>query len=136
MSDWNAYTTVDSLSPIASAAEEYLRLSEQMARIADRLDVLGEQIAAHFPESPGEHGLIIGNRHVVTCKRPEVWSWDTDILEQMFGTTTEPPAPVKRRYTVDKRKFQALEDGDKAALLPALTRKPGKAKIEVLEMVS
>lgn len=134
MSDWNAYRKVDERSEIAVAAEEYQKLMEQKERIAQRLDVLGDQLAAEFKEEPGEQIMRVGDNRIITCTRPERWSWDTDTLEAVLAASPSLPPYVKRSLSVDKRKFEALDDASKGALLPALTRKPGKATIKVQEV--
>jgi hypothetical protein len=134
MSDWDTYRVVDNRSPIAVAAEEYEMLSEQKARIEKRLEVLGDQLAAEFVEQPGEQILLVGKTRVITCTRSERWSWDTDTLEAVLAAAPSLPPYVKRSLSVDKRKFEGLDDAEKKALLPALTRKPGKATIRVTQV--
>lgn len=134
MSDWDAYQKVDARSEIAVAAEEFMRLSQQQEKIQERLDVLEDALAANFHEEAGEAVVRIGDEMVLICNRPERWSWDTPTLEAILSSQPNLPAHVKRSLTVDKRKFESLDDATKKALLPALTRKPGKAKIKVYEV--
>ena len=77
--------------------------------------------------------MTVGNTHTITINRPERWTWDSDIIEDLFPSDDEIPPHVTKRMTVDKRKFQGLDENDKKILIPALTRKPGAAKITVTE---
>jgi hypothetical protein len=133
LGDWSTYNTATSQSKIAVAAEEHARLSEQLARITDRLDILSEQIASEFPDGPGDHAIVVEGKTVISCSRSEVWSWDQEYLEQLFAAGTA-PEHVKVRYSVDKRRFEHLPDDEKKLLIPALTRKAGKARIAVKEV--
>lgn len=132
MSDWDTQNP-SANSDLAEACEEYRTLADRLDGIKNRMDVLADKILAEFPEMAGEQTLAVGNRMTVKVNRPERWTWDSDILDDLFPTTDSIPPHVNKRMTVDKRKFQALDDDEKRLLLPALTRKPGAAKIEVLE---
>jgi hypothetical protein len=134
MSDWDAYKKVDSRSDIAVAAEEFQKLMEQKERIDERLEVLEIKLAAEFKEEVGEQIIRVGDTRIVTCTRTERWSWDTETLEAILAASPNLPSHVKRSLSVDKRKFEGLSDDDKKTLLPALTRKPGGAKIKVQEV--
>ena len=83
-------------------------------------------------EEAGEQTMTANNL-TVTVSRPERWTWDSELIADLYPTDGEIPAHVTKRMTVDKRKFQGLDDEDKRVLLPALTRKPGAAKITVTE---
>lgn len=130
MSDWNTSDVPDEMTKIC---EEWRTLAERKEAIENRMSVLGDKILAEFVEEAGEQTLPVGNKLTVTVSRPERWTWDSELIADLFPTDGEIPAHVTKRMTVDKRKFQGLDDEDKRVLLPALTRKPGAAKITVTE---
>lgn len=134
MSDWDSYRKVDSRSEIATAAEEFMRLTQEANKIRDRMEVLSDQIASNFQEESGDQYLRVGDNMLVTCTRSERWSWDTETLEAIVAAKPDLPPHVKRTLSVDKRKFRALADDIQKELLPALTRKPGNAQIKVSEV--
>lgn len=111
-----------------------MRLNEQADRIRDRMEVLSEQLATNFLEESGDQHLRVGDNMLVICSRPERWSWDTETLEAIVAAKPDLPPHVKRTLSVDKRKFRALDETTQKELLPALTRKPGKAQIAVCEV--
>lgn len=132
MSDWNAYDqTVPADSDLGQAARRYQELAEKKKAIEDEMSALAEErILPHFDEEPGERAILAGDR-VVTCKRAEVYNWDQGALTEIFGES-ELPSYARRRITIDKRRFDRLEESERRALLPALTRKPGSPRIEVV----
>ena len=132
MSDWDT-DNVSTNSELSDICEEYATLQQRAESIKNRMEVLADKILAEFAEAAGEQTLQVGNKFAVTVNRPERWMWDNDILTDLFPTEDEIPPHVNKRMTVDKRKFQGLDDDDKRLLLPALTRKPGAAKITVTE---
>lgn len=129
MSDWN---TGDKTHPMHQVCEEWRTLAERKEAIENRMSVLHDIILAEFVEEAGEQTLTANNL-TVTVSRPERWTWDSELIADLYPTDGEIPAHVTKRMTVDKRKFQGLDDEDKRVLLPALTRKPGAAKITVTE---
>ena len=132
MSDWDTDTHSNN-SELSEICEEFRTLSERAENIKARMDVLADKILAEFAEAAGEQTMAVGNSMTVTVNEPERWTWDNDILTELFPTEDSIPAHVNKRMTVDKRKFQGLGDSEKKVLLPALTRKPGAAKITVTE---
>ena len=135
MSDWDTQPiTAPSDPALASAAREFADLARRKEEIEARLSVLGDQILTAFTEEAGEQALPIDNTTTVVVNRSERWTWDTELLDDIFATSDNLPAHVQKKITVDKRKFQALDDDQKRELLPALTRKPGPAKITIKEM--
>jgi hypothetical protein len=132
MSDWDTYQRAAPNSRLADMAREYAELSQQAEQLEARLDLLKDHMLAEFSEESGEQVMIADNLEI-TVNRQERWTWDNDILEDIYGSSDDIPPHVKRKMTVDKRRFQALDDEDKRELLPALTRKPGAAKITIKE---
>jgi len=133
MSNWNTGSTVSASDSITESCKEYRDLAAKLENITNRMSVLRDEILAEFPEQAGQQEMRVGNKLTVIVKRPERWNWDADLLDSIFDGSQELPAHIKKRFSVDKRKFQGLDDEQKRELLPALTRKPGPATVEVLE---
>ena len=134
MSDWDTQPVTQSNDPaLESAAKEFADLARRKEEIEGRLSVLGDQILTAFTEESGEQVLPINNNISIIVNRVERWTWDTELLDEIFAQSDSLPPHVQKRITVDKRKFQALSDDQKRELLPALTRKPGSAKITIKE---
>ena len=132
MSDWDTYQTAAPNSGLAEAAQEYQALTRQQEELQAKIEALHDKILAEFSEESGEQTMV-ADHYAITVNRQERWTWDADMLDDLFGNQEELPTHVKKRLTVDKRRFQTLDDEDKRLLLPALTRKPGPAKISVKE---
>lgn len=134
MSSWNTGNMSSTASEaIVEACKEYKELSLKIEKLSARMDVLKDEILSEFPEEAGQQEMRVGNKLTVIVKRAERWTWDADLLDSIFDGSQELPPHVKKRFSVDKRKFQGLDDTQKRELLPALTRKPGPALVEVLE---
>lgn len=133
MSDWDTQPITQPSDPaLVAQAKEFADLTKRKEEIDARLEVLHDQILTAFTEEAGEQSLSLGKLHV-NVNRSERWTWDTELLDDIFAQSNNLPPHVKKRITVDKRKFQALDDDQRRELLPALTRKPGPAKITVKE---
>ncbi len=135
MSDWDtAPAPINNSSPaLVAAVTEYQRLAETLDQMKEQHEGLLETIAAEFPIMSGEQAIDV-NGMTVTCTRSERWTWDNELLEDLFASSDELPEHIKKRLTVNKRLFQFLEDEQKKALLPALTRTPGPAKVKVIKV--
>lgn len=131
MSDWDTYQQAS--SPDASQkARRYAELLAQRDVIDQEMSELEGEFLTQVSEEPGEHALVSGN-WVVTVKRSERWSWDSDMLEQIYPNGEVSPDFVRKTTSIDKRKFQTLDEDERRVLLPALTRAPGQVKISVKE---
>jgi hypothetical protein len=137
MSDWDRYEAAEIVeigSEVAVWAEELSKLTVQKDILAARVEQLTDQLAAEFKEESGEQSMRVGADRIVICTRSERWVWDTEILEEIISSKPELPTHIKRALSIDKRKFENLDDQTKRELLPALTRKAGKAAIKILEI--
>ena len=137
MSDWDRYETAEKIevgSEVGVWVEEFVKLSAQKDAITSRIEYLTDSLAAEFKEEAGEQSFRLGDTHVVICTRTERWVWDTEILEEITASKPELPIHIKRALSIDKRKFESLDDQTKREFMPALTRKAGKAAIKILEM--
>lgn len=132
MSDWDTYPE-NELSPLAEVAEEYRVLLERKEQIESRLTILSDKILSEFVEVPGEQSLVVSNRLTIHINRPERWTWDSEIISDLYPSEEEAPPHITKKMSVDKRRFHGLDDAEKKILLPALTRKPGTAKISIKE---
>jgi hypothetical protein len=134
MSDWDTQPITQPSDPaLVAQAKEFADLSKRKEEIDARLEVLSDQILTAFTEEAGEQTIAVTNNLQVNVVRSERWTWDTELLDDIFAQSNSLPPHVKKRITVDKRKFQALDEDQRRELLPALTRKPGPAKITVKE---
>tara|TARA_R110000764_G_scaffold87422_3_gene168258 strand:+ start:2151 stop:2555 length:405 start_codon:yes stop_codon:yes gene_type:complete len=132
MSDWDTEEKNQS-SPLADIAEEYRVLVERKEQIESRMTVLSDKILSEFIETSGEQSLAVSNKLTIHINRPERWTWDSEIIADLYPSDGDSPPHITKKMSVDKRKFQGLEDEEKRILLPALTRKPGSAKISITE---
>jgi len=135
MSDWDTTPEpINNSSPaLIAAVTEYQRIDETLQSLKDQHEGLLETIAAEFPIMSGEQAIDV-NGMTVTCARTERWTWDNELLEDLFASADELPDHIKKRLTVNKRLFQHLDDDVKQVLLPALTRTPGPAKVKVIKV--
>lgn len=117
------------LEQIAQAAETYLSVSATIDTLQRTLEDLKAQLLAEFDEAAEEQHRTFG-KYTVTVKRAERWTWDSDAVEAMVAGGTLPDF-VKKTFTVDKRKFVKQDSVVRDAYLPALTRKPGPATLNV-----
>tara|TARA_R110000822_G_scaffold16704_4_gene56619 strand:+ start:403 stop:804 length:402 start_codon:yes stop_codon:yes gene_type:complete len=131
MSDWDT-EPANQTTELSGVAEEYKTLVERKQQIDARLTVLSDKIVSEFVETSGEQSLTVDNL-TIHINRPERWVWDTEIIADLYPSDGETPPHITQKLSVDKRKFQGLEDHEKKVLMPALTRKPGAAKITVTE---
>ena len=135
MSDWDAYNSTSVSKPeFSSAVAEYKMLVNQKEAIDQRIEALSYQILDEVSEEPGEHVLKVGEEHVVHIRIPERYQWDQDELKKILDDGNSLPDFVRKTLSVDKRRFDALDDAERKTLLPALTRKPGKPSIKVHEV--
>jgi predicted phage-related endonuclease len=134
MSDWDTYINISNRSDLERMAEEFLALSRELENTKDKLEKLSDGLSTEFSDESGEAVLVVGGKYAVICNRTERWQWDTEILEEILEEHPSLPDHVKRSLSVDKRRFQQLDDAEQKALLPALTRKAGKAQIKVAEV--
>ena len=113
--------------PLDAVIDEFAKITTEMEGLKDRKEVLAQQIASHFPDEPGDYSEIVGMTEV-KVKIAEKWSWEQDVLEHMFGGSALPDY-IEQKLTVKRKDFEKLTDTERTALLPALTREPGKPRI-------
>mgnify|MGYP003691365459 CR=1 FL=1 len=130
MDTWEEYESQGEVEGLAKMAEEYGRLVTQIDKLVEKAETLKTKIEVEFPADAGEFNKQAGS-YMVTLNRQERWTWDKEILETIFSSSTTLPEFVRRTYSVDKRKFKSLDEGQQRELLPALTRKGGTVKISV-----
>nr|MDT0250059.1 hypothetical protein [Endozoicomonas sp.] len=99
--------------------------------LKEKLDVIREEILDFFPKEPGKYEQVSqGGTHFLEVSISEKWTWDETKLAELTDEK-ELPYFVKRKLSVDKRKFERLEGMEKDVYLDALTRAPGVARISV-----
>lgn len=96
----------------------------------DKLDRIATKVCSHIPEEIGEQIKEVGDVRVIVT-RGERFDWDQDLMAQLLNDMDALPDHVKKRYTVEKRRYEKLPPEDQQLLMPALTRKAGPAKIVV-----
>jgi hypothetical protein len=116
--------------PLDAIVDEYVALETAFEGLKDRKEALSQQIAAHFPNEPGDYSEIVGKTEV-KVKVGEKWSWEQDVLEAMFASTPLPDY-IEQRLSVKRKDFEKLSETEKLALLPALTREPAKPRITIV----
>lgn len=104
-------------------------MAEQHAILSQKLENLRDTLVASFPEDPGEFSQVVG-AYVLTLKRGETWSWDSDKLSEFYLTGVMPDY-VSKKLSIPKRAFQKLDQSEQEALLDALERKPGSPRLSV-----
>jgi len=135
MSDWDSYASKPVTKPeYLTLAAEFKKLMDDREIIEERIDALSFKLLDEVSEEPGEHVLKVGDTHVVHIRIPERYQWDQDQLRKILEDGNELPDFVRKTLSVDKRRFDALDDDERKKLLPALTRKPGKPSIKVHEV--
>lgn len=123
-------------SPVAIAAKRYQEIDYEIKKLKAEQDSIENQLVGLFPHGTddfGNHELRIDGVHLA-IEIPERFDWDTKILETIFATSDALPDYVKKRLTVDKRSYAKLPEEQQRILLPALTRKPGAAKLTVVNV--
>tara|TARA_B100000780_G_scaffold75850_1_gene51084 strand:+ start:3468 stop:3887 length:420 start_codon:yes stop_codon:yes gene_type:complete len=135
MSDWDTTPVpINNSSPaLIAAVDEYQRVTETLESLKETHEGLLETIAAEFPIMSGEQAIDVAGM-TVTCTRLERWTWDNDLLEDLFMSQDDLPDHIKKRLTVNKKLFTFLDDEQKKALMPALTRTPGPARVKVIKV--
>jgi len=132
--DWGDEDVLECLerTPLETFAEELMRLQRQEKDTREKISILKTRLAAHFPEEPGDFVDAFGD-FTVTMKRSETWTWDTTKLNTLYASVPL-PTYVKKKLSIDKRSFQALDNDEKGDLLPALTRSPGAPRFTITEI--
>lgn len=134
MSDWDQFEEQEPAPLPTRPSDESLGAKIEAAAVAlaaaeATYKSLCEEAIAQVPEDFGDHVLVSGARHIIVS-RPTRYEWDEKILDSLFGAGKTPEF-VKRKFSVDKRRFDRLTEEDRAPLLPALTRKPGPVTVKV-----
>jgi hypothetical protein len=118
------------LTPLAEKAKLYATMKEQADAISGVVSDLAKEIAAWFPEEPGEHSQVLADGMVVQVKRSENWTWDSEKLLALFASVPL-PVHVKVKYSVSKREFLRLTEAEQKELISALTRGLGSPRVTV-----
>jgi len=135
MSDWDSYVSKPvNNADVESAVIEYRHLAAEKKSVEERMEALSYKILNEASGEPGEHVLRVGADHVVHIRIPETYKWDQSTLQGILNDETDLPEFVRKTLSVDKRRFDSLDDDERKKLLPALTRKPGKPSIKVHEV--
>lgn len=129
LNSWDDPSSSPASPDRVALVEEFARLAEQHVIVSQKLDTLKDTLVASFPEDPGEFSQVVGS-YVLTLKRPENWSWDTEKLADHYLSGALPDY-VTKRLSIPKKAFLKLEESEREALLDALERKPGSPRLSV-----
>ncbi len=112
-------------------AKKLIELRAIKKDVSSQISMLEDTIASKVNAEPGEF-IVAGEQLDFFVTRSEVWSSDSRAIEAKLPTVPVPDF-IKVKYSIDKKKFKTLPLSDQQEYLHALTRKPGKAKIQVAE---
>ena len=137
MNDWSIFSSSPKPGiPVSSAEPELKEMAINLFRKKTELEKLSEEvkklegeIAYFFPQIAGEHKRRLDEVHV-SVKRHERFEWDENKLAEIFDQR-EVPEYIRRRLSVDKRRFNRLSQDEQNLVKPALTRKLQSPKVEV-----
>ena len=130
METWEDFEQASEQGGIAKVAEEFKSVSKQIEDLEERRDKLKAMLEGEFSQDMGEQSKQAGS-YLITLNRQERWSWDKDVLIEIYQSPDAMPDFIKKTFSIDRRKWKTLSDDDQTKLLPALTRKPGAVKIVV-----
>lgn len=114
--DDRAPQLVEALATLEAAKTRVKQLTEDLARFA--------------PEVAGDvqiHGLV----YSVTVKRAERLEWDSEVLSALYDGEADLPPHIKKKLSVDKKRYDRMTEEDRDALKSALTIKLSAPSIEV-----
>lgn len=148
--DWDKLSRADDAPPRAPAEHEVKEVSGETDSIVGLVDDLApqlidalaaleaaktkvkqltEDLARFAPEIAGEVQLR-GTAYVATVRRAERFEWDSDVLAALYDAGELPPY-IKKKLSVDKKRYDRMTDDDRDALKSALTIKLSAPSIEV-----
>ena len=130
METWEDFEKASEQGGLAKIAEDFKSVSKQIEDLEEKRDKLKNQIEAEFSQDMGEQNKQAGS-YLITINRQERWSWDKEVLVEIYQSPDAMPDFIKKTYSIDRRKWKTLSDEEQGKLLPALTRKPGATKIVV-----
>lgn len=121
------------LEPLAELAELFVHLKAAHEETRAKLDQVAHEIIHFFPEEAGDISQFVP-AYEITVSRKEQWSWDQEILDRAF-LAKDSPDYIKRKLSIDKRKFQTLPASEQQRFKHALTRKLSNPKVTVIPNV-
>jgi hypothetical protein len=110
-------------------AKELAVKTAELEHLDAVVKALKAEVVRYFPEAEGDHSWE-DEFTLVEVAYSERQSWDKAELERLFGKD-ELPDYVKRTLSIDKKRYDALPAGERAALASALTRKLSAARITI-----
>jgi hypothetical protein len=117
--------------PVAKLAHERINVATGIKVATERLEEIDRQLVEEFPTDIGEY-IQEYDGYLVTLKRGDRWAWDTRILRDMYGV--EPPAFIKKTYTISRTAYEKLDKEAKDDLKAALSVTRAGAKVSVQKM--
>ena len=136
---WESWRRPDTLHPnptikqqaqhkdlsLAELAKTYVRLKAAHEETKAKLDQVAHAII-HFFRRSRRYLPPVPAYEIIAHK--EQWSWDQEILDRAFSAKDSPDY-IKRKLSIDKRKFQTLPASEQQRLKHALTRKSTNPKV-------
>lgn len=119
------------IDPVAQLAYERINVATGIKVATERLEEIDRQLIEEFPTDIGEY-MQKYEGYLVTLKRGDRWTWDTRILRDIYGV--EPPAHVKKTYTISRTAYEKLDEETKEELKAALSVTKAGAKVSVQKM--
>lgn len=114
--------------------KEFKSTNAVMETLKEKINVIREEILDFFPKEPGNYERISqGGTHLLEVRISEKWTWNEKKLAEL-AHEHDLPYFMKRKLTIDKRKFERLDHDEKDQYLDALTREPGLTRITVKEI--
>ena len=95
METWEDFEKADGQSSLAKIAEDFKSTVQQIEDLQEKADRLKNQIEAEFSQDTGEQNKQAGS-YLITLTRQERWSWDKDILVQIYQSPDAMPDFIKK----------------------------------------
>ena len=83
METWEDFEQASEQGGIAKVAEEFKSVSKQIEDLEERRDKLKAMLEGEFSQDMGEQSKQAGS-YLITLNRQERWSWDKDILVEIY----------------------------------------------------
>lgn len=110
-------------------ADRLLYLREIKEKISNEMKKLEDEIVSQVPIDIGDF-FVSGANSDFTVSRNELFSWDDEVFSALVPTLPLPDY-IKVSYSIPKKDYKGLDETTRKSFEPALTRKPGAAKIKI-----
>ena len=97
METWEDFEQASEQGGIAKVAEEFKSVSKQIEDLEERRDKLKAMLEGEFSQDMGEQSKQAGS-YLITLNRQERWSWDKDILIEIYQSPDAMPDFIKKLF--------------------------------------